>query len=1254
MSESVSQSNIKKQLALFLEPNNLELANELKKHGYCFGFAVCDAVMHNLGKATWWLELKKAIANWDGDREKLKTIHHLPGCEEDQTLEKLFFRMISYIVINHAALINYPFLPKQNKQSNFLKPAVFPPLSTDAEERKCQILNRAELKGFELSIQDEKTQKNVVKTIKSHDGVGGYFEPATLETLLLQNKEIIAKSICMIGNCTHGAALCADDTHWYFYENNDEDGKPHIFTHTQTKDLVKLLHDTLTESISIECASFDTEIKLNIQNVTCDHLDDKKDEQEKIKRYSERLKGCGLHLMAQLSSQELVPIFQSRHADVITQIANGLQQQSNSGGTGLHVLAGYASAFISELINLADEEHDDIQINKAIMHLRTSFGEALAIENKDEVTGLQAIITSAPDSLPLVLKLAKKDKTIKDNLFFVLALKKANGSDCAFGQLMHLIPNQIPELIDLANDDTFLQIKLTIALEIENDYQSSMFMLLAGLVPERGLLKLLELAEKSSVCRDMIFDKLFSVSKDKKSALYYILVKSSQLLPRLFSLLEKEPGFIDTLANALCAIDNNQWTLLHHIIHKAPTQLLLLFKWIQHKNFRERLLQALSAKADYYLKTGYDFLGKYSPDYVELFHLLKIYFVYNTFPTTTEKLNFVADNLSLKKTPEQIAGLIALALTIDYEEITQENSLQSLFYTIHSQPVSDLMAKLLEKAKNCITALSPNPLHDENASVTRLRQYCQIEKKQTYLQILVTYPENHHNFRTILQKAKQDKVIRADLAQALVMKCEKHSGLTTIVTYAPKLISDLIELAEYDNAIKLSLIQEIFSAPAEFASIAEHAPKALFECIEVAKSNTNFMQHLSKALLAEDTQKWAGLFAAIRYAPQIMPLIIKLAKTNPILRDALALALVNKDHNKCNGLHTLICYAGATFILLLHFAKSDLIIRDSLINALPESVPEGYPALKQMIELAKIDHKFKTSLIKAMLVVNELGQIGVNVIARKSPADLSCIIDFAKEDPEICVVLFQSLAIQDRTKYTALDHIMMKKPELMPLILGLAKQYQETQVELAKALALQDENNWTGLHTFIRYVPACLDRLYELLKQKTLQIMVARALAAQNNQNRTGYDFLQQYAKPWVPMFEIMKYENGDSKSIQQAIQAVENALASAIFPQQIRQIIHIAAKLTPFMAKSNRLKTPLGQYKWEGAFISFALVKLIQKAKQQIINLMKKNNPHDEQDILFLKQPTHFFEKNWMKSYRQLAPEENLTANTQYRRITC
>jgi len=422
--------------------------------GLCFGFAVCDATFHRLGKTNWWLHVKEVMANWDGSSAALEKRYRLRDSEKEESLKYIFERVLNYILFNYASF-NIPgppsFFPTKNSQINFLKPISE---LTPAEKEFWS--------GFELSDRDEKN-KPIVRKIQSRASFGGYFEQNTWAHFLKQNHGTIASSISLLHNHEHSCALCADEKFWYFYNSDDREGKPRIYSLEDTDQLASLIQQEMGKSIGLQCASYDKNIQLNTANVYSEPLD------EKNEATAQLLKEKGLHLMASYAPHALLALIKNPpSSETRKNIAQALVTKDVESWTGFDWLVERAPTTIPALLDLARTDSD----------IRESLTQALIAKAGESWTGFDRLVYHLPATIPVLFDLAKTNSDIRESLAQAL-IAKAGESWSGFDRLVYIAPATIPALLQLATTNSDIRESIAQALIERNNDGWTGFHLLA-------------------------------------------------------------------------------------------------------------------------------------------------------------------------------------------------------------------------------------------------------------------------------------------------------------------------------------------------------------------------------------------------------------------------------------------------------------------------------------------------------------------------------------------------------------------------------------------------------------------------------------------------------------------------------------------------------------------------------------------------------------------------------------------------------
>ncbi|MEO8401012.1 MAG: hypothetical protein ABI597_04340, partial [Gammaproteobacteria bacterium] len=443
MPVSRAQTKLMNQFSAYLRlqfPEKTQLADYLtdRDNGLCYGFAICDSVMAFIEKSTWWDEVKGWVADWDGTEASLQNV-----CDKENnlTVEEVFQLSMRYVFRNYAgaSIRQFPFAANRVDQDDFLQP------------------NNADIRGiFKIIMKGE------IKTIQSHDAIAGHFEPKMLQRLLDDNREVIAKSICLTHFGDHACSLHFNltDNCWYFRDCNDTSGKPSIFKHTDTLDLAYEIYN-LGVKIKIECASFiEPTLKLNSAGLL-----------QEIKQADLMHTSClgddGLFTMLRYTPDLLAQVIE-HHKDsehISANLVRMLSVQDEYQWTKLYGLANYSKKSLSKLIELG-------QTNSQI---RSVFTQNLAKQTETKSNLLDYMMIHLPDLLPGFFDLVKTDVELQSAFAESFSRLDSNNDTClGVFILFDSTLEYLPHLFDLTKSPK-IRGSIAKALITENDSKETGF-----------------------------------------------------------------------------------------------------------------------------------------------------------------------------------------------------------------------------------------------------------------------------------------------------------------------------------------------------------------------------------------------------------------------------------------------------------------------------------------------------------------------------------------------------------------------------------------------------------------------------------------------------------------------------------------------------------------------------------------------------------------------------------------------------------
>lgn len=431
-----------------------KVKKELITQGFCFGFAVCHAVMDIDGKLNWWEKVLYEIANWDGKELSLEEFTSLPDehsfkedplvsaeknikHKEDSLNNKkrkyVFERALNYIVFNQSRDNNafQEYQLKESTQNAFLLPddhGIF--LSENLEKKQSY---------FEMLSTSVDEKKEVIKTIKKHIKMAGHFSKENLENLL--DEQTMQGCICLVHSITHTIRIGYNGSQWIYYDPNDNHKKiPIHFSGSKQEVIDKIIFDLETQNIAIEVASFDENKKMDFPYY----------DQLLKKSPASLLKEGGVDIFSSNAPDRLIHLMKqaksSADKSIYSVLTEGITKKDNDNNNGLYNLEIDSVDALCALFHLA---HGDSEEEKS---LKQAIAIALKQASSEKTNVLFTIIKYDAEILPELFKLADTSKEgleIRSAIAYCLTENIKADKNCLFS-LAKNEPRYLPQAIELA------------------------------------------------------------------------------------------------------------------------------------------------------------------------------------------------------------------------------------------------------------------------------------------------------------------------------------------------------------------------------------------------------------------------------------------------------------------------------------------------------------------------------------------------------------------------------------------------------------------------------------------------------------------------------------------------------------------------------------------------------------------------------------------------------------------------------------
>lgn len=370
-------------------------------------------------------------------------------------------------------------------------------------------------------------------------------------------------------------------------------------------------------------------------------------------------------------------------------------------------------------------------------------------------------------------------------------------------------------------------------------------------------------------------------------------------------------------------------------------------------------------------------------------------------------------------------------------------------------------------------------------------------------------------FPTYYEQLLKQPQFQEQFVAAVCHQTEGRTNLHGIMQYAPKQLSEVIDLAKTNDTV-LAVFTDVLTAKNYTGRstgfglllIAQHAPELLSGVIALGNKHTGIddaFLSIAHTLQEEDRLSRTGLYrmASDKNKHNQLSGIIKLAKVHDTVGIAFAYAL-KKQLNCSSGLHTIVIHAPAQLPSVIELAKINDAVRAAFVHAL--IAPYYY-------QNNNYDY------------VQDNRWIGLGAIMYYQPTQLSYVIELAKTNDAVraalCSLLKTTFGNDSRsTNTTGLVKIARYAPEQLSDVIELAKTHDD--VRAAFICALQTKfNDGTGLQMIARYAPEQLSNIIPIIHDDfaCLSLCLKYMTAPKNNISNTQ--------KRYEKILELVSHQSG-------------------------------------------------------------------------------------------------------------------------------
>jgi len=509
-----------------------ELIQDLRE-GFCYGFAVPDALFSVFDYDVWWEHLQAAVHNWDEKDDSLDEPidlqSYLPPTHEPDpnekvvTLRDLFEKSLHYTVSLQLCYEHRTpgFHEEKFDQYNLLKPK----------------------KKFSIIINNEP------RFIKQWDRIGGHFTWRELAHFLTDNKEVIAGNACLIYSFDHTITLKYKNNRWVLYDSNFNHSSAEKMTKTCRTSWGMALHIfrvLATRSLVVDLASFDD----TRESAFIFH------DEITAQTAVQMIRDTGLHMIAEHKKSYLEQILKlaQQHDNVKKAFIKALLRRDSPQKTGFERLINHAPLMFKKIVKLAGQDTDYAQA------LRSFFLK----EAKSPVFAW--IANSGSMAIPRLLALAAHDELMALKIARDLLMSDEDGV-----LFLQIILEQNEFLSDFLQLSTKQKtIELAVASAVSRDVGGTTgFNLLLNNAPHL-LAKLIKHAHASPALAKQFAQLLMKKTRINRTGLHKLIMHAPELLPQLLKLAAVNKEIRVALAAAL--------------VEKSKRQNSAFLIWIKHAN----------------------------------------------------------------------------------------------------------------------------------------------------------------------------------------------------------------------------------------------------------------------------------------------------------------------------------------------------------------------------------------------------------------------------------------------------------------------------------------------------------------------------------------------------------------------------------------------------------------------------------------------------------------------------------------------
>lgn len=403
------QAIVKKNLAAFIlkqtDNTNHELATYLTKHGFCFGFTVCNARMEFSKRLTQWDKFLDVIAQWDGSIEKLNDRYQLSPKEKSISLKEIFEDVLKNILSCYVTDPNY----------KTINPSQFIPKNVLSKEN------------------DQDTHLAFTKPIKKMFSAGGNLTYLQLNKIL--DETAISNNLCMLSSPSHVIRISynAATRQWITYNSNYSITEKRKFFDTKAalfNEIKKIFNRYLDNeriNIGIHIASFEH------QDKALDRLTHEFSQIVKLNPVS-LLQQDGVYMMIKHDAESFLRIInrlpcytEAQQLQIIKLISDSLGDTTHKLITVMHSIALYDTNCFIAIINLAIKEQqisgNNLLIKAIAQHIQHAGPNGLYIP-------LHYVAKTNPTLLTSLLAQLKNENVAANVLNKIMNQKNQENETC--------------------------------------------------------------------------------------------------------------------------------------------------------------------------------------------------------------------------------------------------------------------------------------------------------------------------------------------------------------------------------------------------------------------------------------------------------------------------------------------------------------------------------------------------------------------------------------------------------------------------------------------------------------------------------------------------------------------------------------------------------------------------------------------------------------------------------------------------------